>query len=94
MAAGTNNERREYRQVFSQLNWYLKQHRARYGFILTDEELVAVKRLDNNGNLLLSQSIYWHVGGTANNPQLTVLLALWYLGMLAAQDQGPNQWSM
>ena len=72
----------------------MKQHRTRYGFILTDDELVAVKRLDNDGNLELSQSIQWDSNGTATQPQLTVLLALWYLGMLAAHDQGPDQWQI
>ena len=83
--------RTEFKQVLSQVNFYMKQHHARYGFILTDRELVAIRRLDRNGNLDLSDSIPWASSGTAQNPQLTVLLGLWYLGMLAANDQ---QWSL
>lgn len=36
-------------QVLSQVNFYMKQHHARYGFVLTDLELVAIRRLDRNG---------------------------------------------
>ena len=80
--------RMEFKQVLSQVNFYMKQHHARYSFILTDRELVAIRRLDRNGNLELSASIPWTTQGTASQPRLTVLLGLWYLGMLAANDQG------
>ena len=83
--------RMEFKQVLSQVNFYMKQHHARYGFIITDRELVAIRRLDMNGNLDLSASIPWTSKGTAQNPQLTVSLGLWYLGMLAANDQ---EWSL
>ncbi|KAF4199010.1 hypothetical protein CNMCM8694_006763 [Aspergillus lentulus] len=85
------SNRMEFKQVLSQVNFYMKQHNTRYGFILTDCELVAVRRLDRNGNLELSASIPWTAKGSASQPQLTVLLGLWYLGMLAASDQG---WSL
>jgi hypothetical protein len=91
---GTDYQRKEYRQALSQVNYYMKQHSSRYGFVLTDHEMVAVRRLDDNGNLQLSNPIPWDIGGTAAQPQLTVLLALWYLGMLAAHDQGADQWRM
>lgn len=78
----------EFKQVLSQVNFYMKQHHARYSFILTDRELVAIRRLDRNGNLELSASIPCTTKGTASQPRLTVLLGLWYLGMLAANDQG------
>lgn len=83
--------RMEFKQALSQVNFYMKQHHARYGFIITDRELVAIRRLDMNGNLDLSASIPWTSKGTAQNPQLTVSLGLWYLGMLAANDQ---EWSL
>lgn len=85
--------RNEYRQALSQVNWYMKQHDSRYGFILTDRELIVFRRVDNNGNLELAPPIPFTIGGTAEQPRLTVLLALWYLGMLAAQD-GPEGWRM
>lgn len=77
----------EFYQVLSQVNFYMRQNGARYGFVLTDRELVAVRRLDSNGHLELSESIPWTASGTSDQPRLTVLLGLWYLGMLAANDQ-------
>ncbi|CAI7662363.1 unnamed protein product [Penicillium glandicola] len=83
--------RTEYRQALSQVNWYMKQHHSRYGFILTDQQLVAFRRLDDNGHLELAPPIPFTTDGNAAQPQLTVLLALWYLGMLAANDQGDDR---
>lgn len=76
-------DRTEYRQVLSQVNFYMKQHNARYGFVLTDTELVPIKRLDANGNLLVARAIPWETAGPG---RLTILLGLWYLGMLSAAD--------
>ncbi|KAJ9299692.1 hypothetical protein DTO271G3_2576 [Paecilomyces variotii] len=86
--------RTEFRQALSQVNWYMKQHNSRYGFILTNEELVVIRRLDNHGNLELAPPIPFTAGGTVAQPRMTVLLALWYLGMLAAQDEGVDRWDM
>ncbi|KAK2809755.1 hypothetical protein FQN50_003600 [Emmonsiellopsis sp. PD_5] len=80
---GSPTDRAEYLQVLSQVNFYMKQHNARYGFVLTDTELVPVKRLDANGNLLVARAIPWEVAGPG---RLTILLGLWYLGMLGAAD--------
>ncbi|PYH97915.1 hypothetical protein BO71DRAFT_395740 [Aspergillus ellipticus CBS 707.79] len=80
-------EQTQFRQVLSQINWYMDQHETRYGFLLTDCEMVAIKRLDDEGRLELSESVLWSTKGSEDCPQLTVLLALWYLGMLAANIQ-------
>ncbi|KAL1979107.1 hypothetical protein VTN96DRAFT_6842 [Rasamsonia emersonii] len=84
--------RNEYRQALSQVNWYMKQHRSRYGFLGTDREFVVFRRLDDDGNLELAEPIPFTAGGTDAQPQMTVSLALWYLGMLAAKDQGDECW--
>ncbi|OJD22676.1 hypothetical protein ACJ73_05974 [Blastomyces percursus] len=94
MATGTDHDQTEFRQVLSQVNHYMKQHGSRYGFVLTDNELVAIRRLDGVGRLQLSTPISWESRGTAAQPRLTVMLALWYLGMLAAQDVGQDQWRL
>jgi hypothetical protein len=86
-----DREQREFKQALSQVNWYMKQNNARFGFILTDRELVAIRRLDDDGRLELSQSIPWATQGNAAQPRLTVLLALWYLGMLASDE---TQWRL
>ncbi|KKZ63790.1 hypothetical protein EMCG_01894 [[Emmonsia] crescens] len=76
-------ERKEYMQVLSQVNYYMKQHHARYRYVLSDIELVPIKRVDENGNLLVAQAIPWEAKG----PEcVTVLLGLWYLGMLSAAN--------
>lgn len=59
---------------------------TRYGFLLTNKELVAVKRLDRDGSLSLADPIPWGASGTEEQPRMTVLLRLWYLGLLAADD--------
>ncbi|KKZ64660.1 hypothetical protein EMCG_09423 [[Emmonsia] crescens] len=41
----------EYCQPLSQVNFYMNQHTTRYGFLLTNTELVVFQRLDANGNL-------------------------------------------
>ena len=61
----------------------MRQHNAQYGYILTDTELVAVKYLEGSGRLAVSTAVPWTRGGVG---VLSVLLALWYLGMLAAED--------
>ncbi|RAH64708.1 uncharacterized protein BO66DRAFT_335634, partial [Aspergillus aculeatinus CBS 121060] len=87
----SHTDRKEYKQVLSQVNYYMIQHQARYGFILTNRELVAIRRLDNHGNLQLAAPVPWTASGTATHPQLTVLLALWTLGMLSSDNQ---DWSL
>lgn len=74
---------REYKQALSQLNFYMKQHKAKYGYLITDTEMVAVKRLPQNGHLAVANAVPWTAHGSG---VLTAPLALWYLGMLAAKD--------
>lgn len=64
----------------------MNQDNARHGFILSDIELIAIKRFDRNGRLAGYQSY-----GEAEGSQLSVLLRLWYLGMPAAED---NHWAL
>ncbi|RAQ79518.1 hypothetical protein COH21_012819 [Aspergillus flavus] len=73
----------QYKQALAQVNFYMRQHKARHGFVLTNTELVGVKRLDTNGHLAVSSAIPWTAGG---HGQLTVLMGMWYLGMLAAEE--------
>lgn len=80
----------QHKQVFAQVNFYMRQHRTRYGFILTDRELVVFRRIDANGNLQVAAPIPWNATGNLQAPRLTVCLALWYLGILAAHDNGLN----
>jgi hypothetical protein len=85
------SQRNEYHQTLGQVNYAMNQHNTRYGFLLTDRELVAIRKLDRNGHLELAQPIPWARGGTAAQPELIVMLALWYIGMLASIN---NDWQM
>ncbi|KAL4935871.1 hypothetical protein BDV06DRAFT_217103 [Aspergillus oleicola] len=82
-ASSSNRAPGDLKQVLAQVNFYMRQHNARYGYILTNTELVAVKRLEGSGHLAVSTAVPWRRGGVG---ELSVLLALWYLGMLAAED--------
>ncbi|KAL1859904.1 hypothetical protein Plec18167_006374 [Paecilomyces lecythidis] len=83
------NRQGEYQAGLATLNWYMRHRAARYGFVLTDKELVAVQRMEN-GDLQLSTSIPWGTWGTYQNPELTMFLGLWYLGILASKDRTWN----
>lgn len=72
----------------------MKQHHTQYGFILKNHEFVALRRLDQNGRLQMSNPVPWATQGSVAQPRLTVLLALWYLGMLAAEDGGPHDYHL
>lgn len=80
--------RREYYKVMAQVNFDMCQHGARHAYIMTDTEFVAIKRLDENGQLAVAEAIPWTSGGVG---QPSVLLGLWYLGMLAAEE---DTWSL
>ncbi|KAE8400504.1 hypothetical protein BDV37DRAFT_257340 [Aspergillus pseudonomiae] len=87
-SSSNRKDRTEFKKVLAQVNYYMRQHKTRYGFILTNVELVAIRRRDSNGNLELSEPIPWTTRGDTTQPQLTVLLGLWYLGMLASDNMG------
>ena len=58
MRTGTIAQQQEYRQVLSQVYWYMQQNNSRYAFILRDVELVPINRLVvGSGNLEVSDPI-------------------------------------
>ncbi|OAR02974.1 hypothetical protein LLEC1_07110, partial [Akanthomyces lecanii] len=67
------------------------QSGARYGYMLTDRDLVAIRKDDAQRTVSVSRPVPWAGRGTGGQPRLTVLLALWYLAMLASDDNG---WSL
>lgn len=80
--------RREYYKVMAQVDFDMCQHGARHAYVMTDTEFVAIKRLDENGQLAVAEAIPWTSGGVG---QPSVLLGLWYLGMLAVEE---DTWSL
>ncbi|ATY58298.1 hypothetical protein A9K55_002387 [Cordyceps militaris] len=86
------------KEVLSQLGFYMAQQGyqkthsgAKYGFMLTDQELVAFRKVSQR-TLCMSERVPWGGCREPGQPErLTVLLALWYLGMLASHDE---DWSI
>ncbi|KAF3908214.1 hypothetical protein AA313_de0203074 [Arthrobotrys entomopaga] len=95
MQAGGDEKRREFLQVLSQLQRYMREHGTRYGYVLTEQELVCVRLAtdgDNNpifGCLDIANPIQWNQHG---GNRLSIPLALWFLHFLAKRDPLPN-WS-
>lgn len=80
-------EMTEYKKVLAQVNFYSCQHQTRYGYVLTDTEFVAIKRLDANGRVAVAEPIPWV---SDKEDESSLLLGLWYLGMLAAEEDTWN----
>jgi hypothetical protein len=82
-------ERREYRQVLSQIHYYMDQWERRYGGVLTDQGLVIVERMqpptgtdyEAYGKICVYDAIPWEVHGhfviDELHDQSTLPLALW-----------------
>ncbi|KAK2747800.1 hypothetical protein FQN57_001830 [Myotisia sp. PD_48] len=82
----------EYKQAISQVYYYIRQHGARFGYILTDRELV-VFRAVRRGHLDVSAAIPWAGMQVPGHGSITIPLALWYLGMLASTNGGAEPWT-
>jgi hypothetical protein len=76
-----SNEDEEYRQVLSQVHYYLNTSGLRYGYILTDREFVAVRRKGIRwGDIEVSPSVLWQGGGCGG---MNVALGIWLIHMLS-----------
>lgn len=80
----------------SQLTFYMLQQGyraqhsgAKYGYMLTDKELIAFRKEDAQRTISVSKPVPW-AGPSNGEPRMTVLLALWYLGMLSSHDDDWN----
>lgn len=58
---------RRSRRDMDQVNFYMDQHNARHGFILSDIELIAIKRFDRNGRLAVATPAYREAEGLVNS---------------------------
>ncbi|PGH26464.1 hypothetical protein AJ80_01777 [Polytolypa hystricis UAMH7299] len=67
----------------------MKQHTSRYGYMITNQELVAHKTEIFSGSLDYLAGPF-NRGGTFASSQLTMRLKLWYPGMLAAGNNLVN----
>jgi len=89
------HRRVEYLQGLSHLHRYMREHSCRYGFIMTEIELVCVRAGTDSipffGFLELAPTIEMKT-----QEGLTACLALWYLHMLAKEQplQGQCYWKL
>ncbi|KAL4796459.1 hypothetical protein BDV19DRAFT_388283 [Aspergillus venezuelensis] len=89
MASGSEHEKVSYRLGLATLYDRMDKVSARYGCLITERECVVVQ-IQKTGIVTpdvmeVSEGIEWGVSGTELYPKLTVWVALWYLGMLAAE---------
>jgi hypothetical protein len=106
MQNGTPADRVNYLRHLAHLHRFMREHGTRYGFIMTEVELVCVRAggaptADNVplfGHLEVSPAIQVSTQGADAHGQLrmTVGLALWYLHMLAKEQPfvGQYHWRM
>lgn len=87
-APAASGQRMEYRQVLSQVHFYMNRAGCRWGYIVTDREFVALKRGERFGELLVADAVPVEGG----KPGWNVAFAAWYLHMMAADDGG--EWSL
>ena len=93
MQAGGDERRREYLQVLSQLQRYMRDHNTRYGYILTEQELVCVRAATDGENrpifgcLDIAAPIQWN---QHSQNRVSICLGLWFLHLMAKRDPLPN----
>ena len=82
----------KYLRELACLHMHMREHNARYGFIITETELVCVRAgtdaVPYFGFLELSTPVQLNTSGRG---ELTAGLALWYLHMLAKNNPLPGQ---
>jgi hypothetical protein len=99
---GTPPEKVLYLRGLARLHHFMREHGCRYGFIITEIELVCVRAgVDTSsdhaiplfGCLEVAQAVQIATSGKDSNGnlQMTVGLALWYLHMLAKEQPMPGQ---
>jgi hypothetical protein len=75
----------EFRQVLSQIHHYMNVHGTRYGYILTDQEFVAIQRGGKKfGDIRVSKPVLWGGNGAG---EMSLALAMWFLHKLATEDK-------
>ncbi|KAI9786670.1 MAG: hypothetical protein M1839_006221 [Geoglossum umbratile] len=95
MRAESPHKQVEYLQGLAHLHRHMREHGTRYGYIITEIELVCVRASTDSasntpyfGFLELAPAIQLNVAGP---DRLTACLALWYLHMLAKEQPLPGQ---
>ena len=92
MRSDSPNSKIDYLRELALLHKYMREHNCRYGFIITEIELVCVRSgteaIPNFGYLELASPVQLK---TSEPDKMTAALALWYLSMLAKNQSLPDQ---
>jgi len=87
-----------YLRGLAQLQGHMRAHNCRYGFIISEIELVCVRLVVNDGKgrsrfglLEIADTVLLTTHGEGADGTLTACLALWYLHMLAKNVSLPGQ---
>lgn len=83
--------RKKYQSMMGEIGAHMRANRTRYGFFISDNTFVAIRKVAK-GEFQVSDPISWETYGTDEEPRMTVLMAMWYLGMLAANETGEDKW--
>nr|POF18566.1 hypothetical protein CFP56_63110 [Quercus suber] len=107
MRNGLNTEKVKYLQGLAHLQRFMREHETRYGFIITEIEVVCVRaggapsatsNVPIFGHLEVAAPVQISTIGTGpgGNIRMTAGLALWWLHMLAKEQPLPGQyhWKM
>lgn len=103
MRSGSPGEKIKYLQSLAHLHRFMREHGTRYGFIMTEIELVCVRaggppQQDSEvplfGHLEVATPVQIGTSGTGegSNLRMTAGLALWWLHMLASDQSPPGQY--
>jgi hypothetical protein len=83
----------EARKVLNQIHGYMDQHEARYGYIVTDQELICFRRNGSGwGQLEVGPAIRHDVKPDRKSGVLNSKYVLFYLHWRVANDDSPEKW--
>lgn len=102
MRTGNPGEKVKYLQALALLQRFMREHECRYGFVMTEIELVCVRAggmpIEKNvplfGHVEVAEPVRIATFGLEadGRMQMTAGLALWYLHMLAKEQPLPGQY--
>jgi hypothetical protein len=85
----------EARKILTQVHGYMDMHEARYGYIVSDEELIFLRRRPGKwGQLDISPAIRHNVKPDRPSGTMNSLYVLFYLHWKVANDDGPEGWRL
>lgn len=87
--ANGTDERKQYLHTVAQLQYYMVHYGCRHGSILTEQELVIFRIIDtdNGDGMEFTRPVLCIAEGSIEEPEMTVMLSLWYLGMFLTDDE-------